>query len=55
MSAVNWTGFSGVMLLLSAYFLASVLLHYIPFTILEGAWVIIAVASLLKLKLKHAN
>ncbi len=81
MSAVDWIGFSGVMLLLSAYFLvafnmikphgftyiilncvgaaiaclAAVLLHYIPFIILEGAWFIIAFVSLLKLKLKHTN
>lgn len=76
MHVVDWIGFSGVMLLLAAYFLASfkiikagglayillncagaaiaataaVLLHYIPFIVLEGAWFIIAVVSLFKLK-----
>ncbi|MCB0374854.1 MAG: hypothetical protein KDD04_02950 [Sinomicrobium sp.] len=78
MNTVDWIGFSGVALLLAAYFLASfkmirpgglpyiilnctgaavacfaaVLLHYIPFIILEGAWFVIAVVSLVKLKSK---
>lgn len=76
MNGVDWIGFSGVMLLLAAYFLASfkmikaggltyillnctgaaiacfasVLLDYLPFIILEGAWFLIAVVSLWKLK-----
>ena len=76
MTAIDWLGFSGVLLLLAAYFLASFkivkpgglthillncagaaiaavaafLLPYIPFVILEGAWFMIAVVSLFKLK-----
>ena len=75
MTATDIIGFSGVFLLLLAFFLnltslvrkeaywyllfnlagsglaclASVFLHYMPFIILEGMWVLVSVFALLKL------
>ncbi len=75
MTATDIIGFSGVFLLLLAFFLnltslvrkdaygylfmnlagsglaclASVLLHYMPFIILEGVWALVSVYALLKL------
>jgi hypothetical protein len=74
MNITDWIGFTGVTILLLAYFLninnklnkdgstyillniigagiaclASVLLHYWPFIILEGAWTIVSLLSLYK-------
>ena len=81
MNSIDWIGFLGVMLLLTAYFLSSfkimksnglpyillngvgaatacfaaVLLHYVPFIILEGAWFIIAVVSLVKWSTRYES
>ncbi len=74
MTIIDWTGFLGVTILLSAYFLnvtkrlspesrtyillnfvgatiaciASILLKYIPFIILEGVWALVSLKALLK-------
>ncbi|UAY51063.1 CBU_0592 family membrane protein [Ferruginibacter albus] len=73
MSIIDWIGFAGVTILLTAYFLnlagkisndstiyivlniaggsiaciASILLHYIPFIILETAWTLVSIVGLL--------
>ncbi len=74
MNFTDWLGFSGVFLILLAYFLnsfgfittknlsfillnlfgsilaclASVLLKYVPFIVLEGIWALVSLFSLLK-------
>ncbi len=76
MNYIDWIGFSGVFLILTAYYLnvsgkvkskelvfillnligaglacsASLLLNYLPFVILEGAWFIISLFSLVRYK-----
>ena len=58
-------GFTGVFILLVAYFLhlfkiigaalaclASVLIHYTPFIILEALWALVSLISIFKLMLK---
>jgi hypothetical protein len=35
--------------------LASVLIHYIPFVILEGAWTLVSIAALVKYFRKPVN
>jgi hypothetical protein len=73
MTITDWIGFTGVTILLVAYFLnlrniikkdsavylslnfigaglaclASVLLHYLPFIILEGCWTVVSLAGFL--------
>ena len=74
MTITDWTGFTGVTILLVAFFLnlkdviqkdsltylllnmtgagiaclASVLLEYLPFIILEGSWTIVSIYGLVK-------
>jgi hypothetical protein len=74
MNINDWIGFTGVTILLLAFFLnlrgklsqndlpyiimniigaglaglASVLINYIPFVILEGAWTLVSIAALVK-------
>jgi hypothetical protein len=74
MNINDWIGFTGVTLLLLAFFLnlrgkisqhslsyillnvigaglaglASVLIHYLPFVILEGAWTLVSLGALIK-------
>ena len=74
MTVVDWTGFVGVSLILTAYFLnltnrlststltyillnligailaclASVLMKYIPFIILEGVWTLVSLRALVE-------
>ncbi len=76
MDTIDWIGFTGVFMILLAYFLnvtekiinkdlsyillnfigatlaclASVLLKYIPFILLEGAWAIVSLLSLITYK-----
>tara|TARA_R110002020_G_scaffold85914_6_gene211915 strand:+ start:70074 stop:70307 length:234 start_codon:yes stop_codon:yes gene_type:complete len=76
MEKVDWIGFIGVLLILSAYILningkldkssfafillnlagaslaclASVLMNYLPFIILEGVWALASLISLIKYK-----
>jgi len=74
MNFIDWIGFSGVFLILLAYFLqlqgriaskdgsflllntigaalaltASILLNYMPFVLLEGAWTLVSLVALIK-------
>lgn len=79
MNTTDWLGFTGVFLILLAYFLnvsgrmqtgslpyillnvigaglaclASVLLNYVPFIILEGAWTLVSLVSLVRYSRRH--
>ena len=81
MQLADWLGFSGVSLILLAYFLnlagklspdnlsyilfnfigsilaclASVLLHYVPFIILEGVWFLVSLSFLIQYFNKFKN
>ena len=81
LTIADWLGFSGVSLILLAYFLnlkgrlepedlsyilfnfigsilaclASILLHYMPFVILEGVWFLVSLSALIRYFRRRKN